>query len=271
MNKIYCEPINGLGNRLMFMLSAFRLSVKYKKKLVFIWNPDKDMDCNFYEIFSKNFEFQNHKPNLPAEESLVPYRYVVDLNYDRDLYLKGFHFIFTPNDFFLSKEELTIEYIKFWNKFLFSDSIQALRKNIFYDLGIHIRRSSILDTRDWGMPDVDTVLRLIMHVTEIKNNEVKNIYISSNNPIELDYLADSLSEKFNIYKSSAFNFSNEISAIKSSFVDLFSLLNCEIMFRRDTSTFSSFPSMLNSSKEYLYTEDGKLIHRNPLILSGLAL
>lgn len=78
METIYCEPLYGIGNRLMFMLSALRLSIKYKKKLIFIWAPDKDIDCDFCDLFS-NFEFQTHKPDLQIEKSFIDQRYVVDL------------------------------------------------------------------------------------------------------------------------------------------------------------------------------------------------
>ena len=267
---MYCEAINGLGNRLMFMLSALRLSIKYKKKLVFIWSADKDMDCNFYDLFS-NFEFQTHKPDLPVEESIIPHRYVVDLENKRDIYLKGFHFIFSPNDFQLSKEEITLEYIKTWNKLLFSNTIQSLKSINYYDMGVHIRRSSILDTQDWGKPTTDIILSGIFKAIQSKHGMIKKIYISSNNPTELNYIGDILSKDFNLFLSNASNFSNDLDSIKSSFSDFFSLMNCEYIFRRDISTFSALPSMLNASEEYLYTEDSKLITRKPLLLSGLAL
>ena len=270
MEKLYCEPLHGLGNRLMFMLSALRLSIKFKRKLVFVWSPDKNIDCNFDDLFS-NFEFQTFTPNLPVEESIANHRYVVDLDNKRDIYLKGFHFIFTPNDFYLSKEDITLEHIKCWNKILFSNSIQSLKSTNYYDMGIHIRRSSILDTTDWGKPTSDIILNGIMNTIQSKESKIKDIYISSNNPAELNYMKEILSKDFHIFSSNSTTFSNDLDSIKSSFSDFFSLINCEYIFRRDISTFSALPSMLNASEEYLYTEDSKLITRKPLILSGFAL
>lgn len=271
MSKMYCEPINGIGNRLMFMLSALRLSAVYKRELIFVWRPDKDIDCNFYEIFSNIFNFQSYKPDLPLGKSISEYRNIIDFDTQEDIYLKGYHFIFSKLDLEVSKEELTLDHIRYWSKFLFSEVIQKSRPTNYFDFGIHIRRSSILDTQDWSHPRKELLLNGIIQTINSKDREIKDIFLSCNNHEELEYFSNHLSKSFNVTTSSAATFGNDFNSIRSSFSDFFSLLNCESIFRRDISTFSALPAMLNSKEEYLYTEDEKLITRKPLILSGLAL
>ena len=50
-DKLWVEPLAGLGNRMQVLASAYFLSQKYHKKLCILWNNDGDLAADFEDIF----------------------------------------------------------------------------------------------------------------------------------------------------------------------------------------------------------------------------
>jgi hypothetical protein len=270
MAVMYCQPINGIANRLMFMLSALRVCYKLNMELVLVWTPDKDLDCNFSDIFTHKIKSLDVPPNIAPSKSVSSHRNIYNINPHDDVFVKGFHFFFISQDFDLTKEEISLEYIKAWNRLIFSEEFNLRRQVRHFDLGIHIRRSSPLDTQDWGKPDLNTITKIVVHTLNSKQF-IKRIYVSSTSEIDRKSIANLLKGHYDVIESVTTSFSNDLKSTMDAFCDFFNLLTCKIIIRRDISTFAALAALLNASEEVLYTEEGAIYIRKPLVLSGLAL
>ncbi|MEB3212564.1 MAG: hypothetical protein VKL39_14485 [Leptolyngbyaceae bacterium] len=240
--------------------------------LVFVWTPDKDLDCTFHDIFTDKFKSLDLPPNIAPARSVSSHRPVYDINPEKDVFVKGFHFFFILQDFNETKENISLDYIKAWNRMIFSEKFNLRRQVQHFDLGIHIRRSSQLDTQDWGKPDLNTIVKIISHVLISKKEYINSIYVSSTNDMDRKSVVTFLKQHhYDVLESGTNFFSNDLMSCLDAFCDFFYLLNCKVIIRRDISTFAALAALLNASEEVLYSEDGAIVIRKPLILSGLAL
>jgi len=281
MPILYCEPTYGLGNRLMMIASAIRLSKKWDYELVIVWK-DHSMSCDYNAIFGEKFNYITESPSLPSYPTDLYPR--VFINYDEikgnDLYIKGFHFIFSLDDLNTPPAQITNELKHSWHEIVPSNEVLDKYLRNSFDLGIHVRRpvdievgvTSFETITNWTKPS-DAFISNIAKNTIIKNN-VRSIYICSPSQETINVIKDNLSDlNVNITIScshNAWDLHNKLPLVEA-YVDMLHLASCKHIIRHYLSTFSALPSLVSADTEVIYTDEDKAYERQPLVFSGAAL
>ena len=278
MPILYCEPVNGLANRLMMIVSCIRLAKKMNYELVIVWKDDPVFICDYNAIFGDKFNYVKESPSIPPYPlGNLPRLWV---NFDeirgQDLYLKTYHFIFSTDDLNSlsdlnrAKIQITHELKQAWSEIVPSNKVIEKLHHKSFDLGIHVRRSMDVDTTDWSKPSDSFISNLSKNF--ITQNNIKSLYLCSVSPETTNFIKDELlGLNVDITTSSSNSWDlNNLSTIQA-YVDMLHLASCRHIIRFATTTFSALPSLVSAETEVVYTENESFVHRQPLVFSGAAL
>jgi hypothetical protein len=288
MPVLYCQPINGLANRMMFMLSAMRIARRLNYEFIPIWDreavvDDSTMGCSFQDLF-ESLDANSKKTdglNL-TEYSTELGRNILDTSSINggDIFIKGFHFIFDLNDILLFNNDpsysriITKEIQSEWRSLRPIDNFIHYVEQDKFDLGIHIRRSTHIKSvnpdfaKDWSVPSDARLVDLLIQT--IENENIKRIFLCSASMQTIDFIASHL-RSYDLKVSNTSNWDLDVSSVQDAFKDFLTLTSCRLMFRNRESTFSALPSLLGSTKEFVYSDNGELTELVPLIFNGAGL
>lgn len=272
MPVFYCEPWSGLGNRLMMMASSIRAAKLHGYQVIFVWRKEGDFYSEFGSLF-ENVNYTNTPPNMPMLELPgYPQRMCIDFEAlaGQDFYLRNHHFVLCADD--LKQAPSNAEWITEglrdgWRDIVPTAAVREKLLHREFDLGVHVRRNGVVDTNDWNFPDDQTVANIVKNCVVATN--AKSLYLCSpSNETIKSILSAIIGMGVEVTISGANSWDQDCAAVTQAYVDMLNLARCKHIVRRDISTFSGLPSLVNAQSEYIYTSEGGVLNKRPLIFSG---
>jgi hypothetical protein len=272
MPVLYCEPVNGLANRFMFLASAIRLAHRNGYDVTIVWKPDNALNCKITDLICVEHSVVDESPGLVPEASISEARYVIDFSRikGKDVYVKGFHFIFELSDFALDKVIISNQIRLHFQRLVPVPAVADALGNDIYDLGLHVRRSTIIDTQDWGRPSDEFIACVCSYAIGKMNSRA--VFIAASSVQSKEFMKRNLKiPDVSISTSSVNAWTLSSDSAVSDFVEMLKLARCRVIVRPAISTFSALPALINSVREFIYSEDEVFADRTPYVLTGNAL
>lgn len=272
MPVFYCEPWSGLGNRLMMMASSVRLAKKHGYEVVYVWKKEGDFYTEFESLFN-NTNFRTTTPDLPLLDLPgYPQRMTIDFAAQggRDIYLRNHHFVLDTEDVQGAPGNaaaITEGLREGWRSIVPSTAVQDKLLHRHFDLGVHVRRNGVVDTNDWSMPSDDHLATIVRHT--VASTQAKTMYLCSPSADTVKTILSAVMDLgVEVTISGANSWDQDCAAVTQAYVDMLNLARCKHIVRRDISTFSGLPSLVNAQSELIYDANGGVLAKVPLIFSG---
>jgi hypothetical protein len=279
--KLYVILENGLGNRLITLISVFRLALHTNREIVIVSKNDESFSGLITELLHLNLKeilLQKLPPylfeSIDSVKQIGGRSFFFDTD-DVEILIKGWHhFLYSEKDLYILQNagedaRLKIQSdLRATGRYLLQRHYRTSR----FDLGLHIR--SFTGIRDlgshWETPSMEQLLRSISEL--IAPWQIRTVYLST--PLkscrtEISRILSSM--KVEIFISPAEVFDNSTSGLSEAIYDFISLLNSSKIIRSPLSTFSALPSFINGNLEAIYNDEGKLFIREPSLIHGYAL
>lgn len=292
---LICRPENNLANRLITILSAYRIAKLYNLRFVLVWNTDADKSCVFQHCFTSLFhttQFEVIKeipPSItvvrpyvdPNKGRLIVYQHLLNSTRVDGILIEGWHhFALTEQDLISDAQQITVEMRELGCKlFTPSKEVEEFGKLIGrdlstkYDCGVHYRSGALTlnDSELLAKASPEQFIKLISKISGL--NSFKTAFVTgSSQQINFD-LAKAVSRlEIKTILSSAQDFTPGFFSHSIAILDFLALANCKIVINSGATTFSALAALLGDSQE-LITSTGPFHYfsRRPIIGSGLGL
>jgi hypothetical protein len=290
MPTMFCKPENNLANRLITILSCFRLAMKWGYSFVLIWEVDKDKSAVFHnclsDFFQVPFEIIRQIPRsktLKLPDSTVENgrTYYSAPIVDQDVLIAHWdHVAYDISDNKKSLSEITAE-IRAFSTSLLSAAPRLLSlcnylgyKDLQPDIAVHWRSGAwVIDGSGTScLTDSTTMSRLVS--TFANERQAEEIFICGSNPIETLELATTISalnprSSVTISRATSFepNFINSGIAI----LDFLTIQKAKLIINSGVSTFSAFSALLGAAQLVSFAARDKYYYREAILGSGYGL
>ncbi len=280
MPVLYCRPVNNLANRMMSIVSAWRLARlwSYEFCLIWDWGPETLFANAYEDLFvcdfavQRDFSHQRHNLHLPARNDNGRHFYrKPDLA--QDVFLSGWgHMTLCEDDRSLSPQEITTQLRAcFAALFVPKSTVTQCCENLGYrdqrfDFGIHVRRGAAEFDR------ISTNAQLLqIAVGILTQGGFKSFFVASTEPASADYFGLKLRAHGDVFVSRGYNnepsFRNHALAI----YDLLFFSRCREIMKTGATTFSSLAGLMGAAILNTVNEQGVCIKHPALYSVGAGL
>ncbi len=252
--NLVLRPLGGLGNRMLAIASAYTLSKELERPLSVIWERDERLNCPFHLLFNSIcnvnvIESHTKAPFLRkikrrfshvtfskviSRESLnqlvAQKKLLSELSSGKNVLIYGAHQFYLIGD--LSELFIPTNEIQ--------EKIKGIQKRFSPDMvGIHIRRTDHGPSKEKS----PTELFIKKIGEELKQNEKRHFYLSTDDPKEEELLITSYGDRI-IRQTKQFN-RNSLEGNRDALVDLFCLSLCSKIYGSFYSSFSYTAAQLS--------------------------
>jgi hypothetical protein len=290
MPTLFCKPENNFANRLITILSCFRLAIKWGYNFVVIWEIDKDKSAVFHNCFSEFFQVPFEIIHqIPRNKTLIVPEPAVENGrtyysaplVDQDVLIAHWdHVAYDISDHHKSWNEITKEFRACSISLLSpANRLQNLcgylgYKDLKPDIAVHWRSGAwVIDGSGTScLTDLTTMSQLVSKFAD--ERQAKEIFICGSNPIETLELATTISVLnptclINISRATSFepNFINSGIAI----LDFLTIQRAKLIINSGVSTFSALSALLGAAQLVSFAASDKYYHREAILGSGYGL
>jgi hypothetical protein len=296
-HKIQCEPYGGIGNRLLTIASAYRISKLIGNSFELGWRAMPTvLEQPIYDYFELPFATYLSHPgpiistNPPSGHTRFYYSrsqlkgkdiLIVSGNH---LKHEFYHCIWLEDDLidFSTKTQTRLteeirdsltEILK--PKPVLTSFISKSGCPERFSLGVHYR-SPVPDDYEkgldsaWPQLDFDLIAKQIA-IVAIQTNS-SEIYLSSPSRDIADLIGQELARRrIRTYTAQDYTLGSSQSQSFYAYFDFMMLTRCNNIFRRANTTFSAVASLCANALQYIVTDDYRFITMQPLLFSGAAL
>lgn len=292
---IVCNPENNLANRLITIISAWRIARLYGLDFLLVWNTDKDKSCIFNLCYRDLFEVHDFdvSTELPASCRLIRPKYELaggrsilpeQLVYSQDadaILIDGWrHFIYSDHDRNKTSEQITQEFRELGLKLIqpcryVMDFSHLIGRKIdeTFDCGIHYRSGALVlaDGPSLAGCSVSQMISLV-HSPGLRGR-FNSVFVTGSDAMANLNIGQSLSTAFSVTRiSTAYDFRPSNFAHWLSVLDFITLSRCKVIINSGTTTYSSLAAVLGDASELITAvEPLRFVSRKPLLGSGLGL
>lgn len=264
------EPLAGLGNRILVLMSVIALSEIYHKKIIVLWNNNSDLCADFEDLFQSHKNIQiKHITTDSAKKKFFRKLYSLIL---RQRVRKKSGFIFDINQMELQsitpmKQKMLTEivkakaiYIRSWKEVFeikgmeqklmqqlqTSEKILKKGNHIFqtineWTIGLHIRRT------DHSLSIQNSPIELFLDIVEkeVIQNERTYFYLATDDQSIEDMLVGKYGNRMILNRGKNFS-RDKKQGIIDAMIDMEALSRCKKIYGSYGSTFSRVASYKGS-------------------------
>jgi len=292
---INCEPYGGLGNRLLTIVSLYRIAKLNELGFKVGWAPMPgvlvtSMD-HFFDLPFQVYPIQRQSTACDVVPQPDNGRwYLPDEGFSKSsrnaAHIGGrfFHCLWRRQDLeglnYDKLLSLTLEFRELLRhlicpSFYLKEKIAQYSIPQEFDIGIHVRVALANDFAygvEYEWPDLDYATLLARIFDTLNDAGSTSAFVASPSRLLVERICKDLSARgLNTYH--ALDCSNDLNNPFDlySFLDFHMLTKCRSIFRRAKTTFAAVAGLALADNEYTLSDDYAITKRRPLLLTGSAL
>lgn len=280
--KIVIEPLGGLGNRLMALLSSMRIAHHYKAALSLYWSRGPDCCADFKDLFSTDLQevpFRLKKSSLVRDCSYADGKHAAsrvvaseDFSGDKPLWLATNTILTLPEDNvdedgYILADPVVGDLGRYFNALNFSPEVRArLAKYANFDfsktVGVHIRRPypanstyHEMEKRLRSLPTDEGYANVVIDL--LKKPYCDRVFLCTNDFLTQKTIIDAVgSDRVFVHPKTTIDNAEDSEAVVDALVDMVLLSRCAMTVRGLGSTFSYMASLIGFKPSFeIYQKD----------------
>ena len=275
MPVLYCRPVNNLANRMMSVVSAYRLAKiwSYDFCLVWDWGPETLFSHGYEDLFvcdfpvERDFSLDSHRLFMPARSGNG--RHFYDPPADRsDVFLSGWgHLTLCGSDQGRSPQAITQELRQYFAQlFVPTAAVRQCCEHLGYrdqrfDFGVHVRRGAAEFDRissNAGLAEI--ALKIV------EQSGFQSFFVASTDPASADYFGSVLGQHGEVFVSRGYNNEPSFRNHALSIYDLLFFSRCREIMKTGATTYSSLAGLMGDAMLHTVNEQGEVV-RHPALYS----
>lgn len=253
-NKIICQPLGGLANRMRTVAGAIDLAQRLNRKLTVIWTCDETLNEQFSRLFAPIDGVEVVECRLTSLKYKLLWRYyknvkrykVLDDNFiiahGKNTSEQWLNMLKDDNLYILSCQNATLT--EDFSMFVPSNDLHPSIEPGEDVIGIHIRRTD----NEMSVKYSPTHLFVEKIEEEISTNPQAKFYLATDDPQEENQLKERFGEHILTYQKQSLD-RNDPQAIRDAAIDLFNLSRCKRIYGSYYSSFSDTAAYIGKTEK----------------------